>query len=134
MHWGLYSVPAHGNEWYGRYMYGTAVRQLACPALRPADQFGYKDFIPMFTARQVGPGRLGRAVQEGRRQIRRAHRPSTTTASRSGTARYNRFNAMKMGPKRDLIGDLAKAVRNKGLKFGVSNHSIEHYTFIHPQR
>ena len=35
-----------------------------------------------------------------------------------------------MGPRRDLIGELAKAVRARGLKFGVSNHSIEHYTFI----
>ena len=22
MHWGIYSVPAHGSEWYVRYMYG----------------------------------------------------------------------------------------------------------------
>jgi alpha-L-fucosidase len=37
---------------------------------------------------------------------------------------------MLIGPKRDLIGELASAVRSQGMKFGVSNHSIEHYTFI----
>ena len=33
-----------------------------------------------------------------------------------------RWNAVDMGPKRDLCGELAKAVRARGLKFGVSNH------------
>jgi len=42
------------------------------------------------------------------------------------------FNAKQMGPKRDLIGDLAKAVRKQGLKFGVSNHGIENFQFINP--
>jgi alpha-L-fucosidase len=37
-----------------------------------------------------------------------------------------------MGPHRDLIGELAAAVRKQGLKFGVSNHGIEHFTFINP--
>jgi alpha-L-fucosidase len=38
---------------------------------------------------------------------------------------------MKMGPHRDLIGELAKAVRAHGLKFGVSNHGIEAFQFVH---
>jgi alpha-L-fucosidase len=42
------------------------------------------------------------------------------------------FNAKKMGPKRDLIGDLAAAVRRQGLKFGVSNHGMENFTFVNP--
>ncbi|MBC7369584.1 MAG: alpha-L-fucosidase, partial [Undibacterium sp.] len=33
---------------------------------------------------------------------------------------------------RDLIGDLAKSIRARGLKFGVSNHGIENFTFINP--
>lgn len=37
-----------------------------------------------------------------------------------------------MGPKRDLIGDLAKAVRRQGIKFGVSNHRMEHWDFMYP--
>jgi alpha-L-fucosidase len=42
----------------------------------------------------------------------------------------NKYNVMQMGPHRDLIGDLSKAVRKQ--KFGVSNHGIEHFTFIQP--
>jgi alpha-L-fucosidase len=36
------------------------------------------------------------------------------------------------GPRRDLVGDLAAAVRKQGLRFGVSNHRMEHYSFIKP--
>lgn len=42
------------------------------------------------------------------------------------------FNAKKMGPNRDLIGELATAVRKAGMKFGVSNHGVENFTFINP--
>ncbi len=40
--------------------------------------------------------------------------------------------AGRMGPKRDLIGDLAKAVRKQNLIFGVSSHRMEHHTFMYP--
>ena len=35
-----------------------------------------------------------------------------------------------MGPKRDIIGDLAAAIRAEGLHFGASNHRAEHYWFM----
>jgi alpha-L-fucosidase len=42
------------------------------------------------------------------------------------------FNAVKMGPHRNLIGDLAAAVRKQGMKFAVSNHGVENFTFVNP--
>jgi alpha-L-fucosidase len=44
------------------------------------------------------------------------------------------WTAAKMGPHRDLIGDLAKAVRAEGLHFGVSSHRVEHDFFLGPGR
>ncbi len=38
--------------------------------------------------------------------------------------------ASKMGPKRDVMGDLANAVREKGMVFGLSSHRAEHWFFI----
>jgi Glycosyl Hydrolase Family 88/Alpha-L-fucosidase len=38
--------------------------------------------------------------------------------------------AVKMGPKRDTLGELAKAVRKQGLVFGVSSHRAEHWWFF----
>ncbi len=36
------------------------------------------------------------------------------------------WTAAKMGPRRDLIGELAAAVREEGLIFGLSLHRAEH--------
>ena len=40
------------------------------------------------------------------------------------------WTAVKMGPHRDVIGDLTKAVRAQGLHFGVSSHRVEHDFFM----
>ena len=51
-----------------------------------------------------------------------------------GFAMYNtslsKWNAFSMGPKRDIIGELAVAVRKQGLVFGLSSHRIEHWFFF----
>ena len=52
IHWGVYSVPAFGNEWYPRNMYvpGSPEYQHHIATYGTQDKFGYKDFIPMFKA------------------------------------------------------------------------------------
>jgi alpha-L-fucosidase len=40
------------------------------------------------------------------------------------------WTAVKMGPKRDLVGDLAKAVRADGMHLGASSHRVEHNWFL----
>ena len=39
------------------------------------------------------------------------------------------FSSVKMGPKRDIVGELAAAVRRQGLIFGASSHTEEHWWF-----
>ena len=51
-HWGPYSVPAFGSEWYPRNMYKEEQRVFRHHVEKyggPA-AFGYKDFIPLFKA------------------------------------------------------------------------------------
>ena len=57
MHWGIYSVPAHASEWYVRYMYGgnAGVMQWHTEHFGPPTKFGYKDFLPMYTAAKWDP-------------------------------------------------------------------------------
>jgi len=43
---------------------------------------------------------------------------------------YSEWNAVKMGPKRDIIGELAAAVHKQGLVFGLSSHRSEHWWFL----
>ena len=51
IHWGIYSVPGFGNEWYSRNMYDKEHREFEHHVKTYGDQktFGYKDFIPLFT-------------------------------------------------------------------------------------
>ncbi len=130
MHWGLYSVPAHHNEWYEKHMY-AADRQWHAEHFGPQDKFGYKDFIPQFTCEKFDADAWAELFkQSGARFV------IPTAQHHDGFSLWdsdvNPVNAKKMGPKRDLIGELGVAVRKQGLKFGVSNHGIENFQFINP--
>ena len=52
IHWGVYSVPAFGSEWYLREMYRSGTKEFDhhVKTYGPQDKFGYKDFIPLFKA------------------------------------------------------------------------------------
>ncbi len=130
MHWGLYAVPAHHNEWYEKHMY-AADRAWHAEHFGPQDRFGYKDFIPMFTAEKFDAAAWAELFRRsGARYVipTAQHHDEFALWDSAVTP----FNAMRMGPHRDLIGELARAVRAQGLKFGVSNHGIENFQFINP--
>ena len=57
IHWGLYAVPAFGNEWYPRNMYlqGSEEFKPHVETYGPHTKFGYKDFIPLFKAENYDP-------------------------------------------------------------------------------
>jgi alpha-L-fucosidase len=132
MHWGLYSVPAHHNEWYEKHMYTDGTDgQWHVEHFGPQDKFGYKDFIPMFTASNWNPDAWAELFKKSGAKfvIPTAEHHENFALWDSQAAP---FNSVNMGPHRDLIGDLAKAVRKQGLKFGVSNHGIENFQFINP--
>lgn len=134
MHWGLYSVPAHGSEWYVRYMYANPdfikwhTEHFGAP-----DTFGYKDFIPLFTCEKFNADEWATLFKKaGAKYI------VPSAEHHDGWANWNsditQWCAAKMGPKRDLIGELATAVRKQGMKFGVSSHRMNHYDFIQPAK
>jgi alpha-L-fucosidase len=130
MHWGPYSVAAHHNEWYEKHMYGNFIdwhRQ----NFGPHDKFGYKDLIPQFTAARFDSDAWALLFKKSgaRYVIPTAQHHDNFALWESAVTPYH---AKAMGPKRDLIGDLAKSIRAQGLKFGVSNHGIENFQFINP--
>jgi alpha-L-fucosidase len=135
LHWGLYSVPAHKNEWYEKYMYGDphhdGLRTWHAEHFGPQDKFGYKDFIPLFTQEKFNPDAWAELFKKSGAKF-----VVPTAEHHENFAMWDSavtpFNAKQMGPKRDLIGDLCRAVRKQGLKFGVSNHGIENFQFINP--
>ena len=128
IHWGVYSVPAFGNEWYSRNMYvqGTPAFRHHIETYGPQSTFGYKDFIPMFRAEHFDPNVwLDLFVQAGARYV------VPVAEHCDGFPMYDSsltdWDAAKMGPKRDVVGELAAATRRHGLHFGVSSHRAEHW-------
>ena len=131
IHWGLYSVPAFGSEWYPREMYiaGSPINKHHIEKYGPLTQFGYKDFIPMFKAERYDPQAWAKLFKDsGAKYV------VPVFEHHDGFAMYDsglsEWTAAKMGPMRDLVGDLAKAVRAEGLHLGASSHRIEHDWFL----
>lgn len=135
IHWGLYSVPAFGNEWYPRNMYiaGTPEFEYHQRTFGPQNKFGYKDFIPRFQAEQYDPAAWADLFRQAGAKF-----VVPVAEHHDGFAMYDSslsdWTAAKMGPKRDLIGELARAVRTQGLVFGVSSHRAEHWFFMNGGR
>ena len=132
MHWGLYSVPAHKSEWYEKYMYGDKdMISWHREHFGAQDTFGYKDFIPLFKQDKFNADDWATLFKKSGAKF------VIPTAQHHDNfamwdSKVSPYNAKQMGPKRDLIGELSKAVRKQGLKFGVSNHGIENFQFINP--
>jgi alpha-L-fucosidase len=131
IHWGVYSVPAFSNEWYPRNMYepGSDAYKHHIATHGPQDKFGYKDFVPMFKAERYDPAAWAELFKKaGAKYV------VPVAEHHDGFAMYDSglsdWTAAKMGPHRDVIGDLAKAVRAEGLHFGVSSHRVEHDFFM----
>jgi alpha-L-fucosidase len=135
IHWGLYAVPAFRSEQYPQRMYiaGSKEYNYHLANYGPPSKFGYKDFIPMFKAEHYDPAAWARLFkQAGAKYV------VPVFEHHDGFAMYDSglsdWTADKMGPHRDLAGDLAKAVRAEGLHLGASSHRIEHDWFMHPGR
>ena len=137
IHWGVYSVPAYGSEWYPRFMYmdsvcvnthgdvtsnkPSSIYEYHIKKYGPLDKFGYKDFIPMFKGEKFNPEEwVNLFVESGAKYV------IPVAEHHDGFAMYasniTEWNSLKMGPKRDVLGELMSYCREKGLKTGASSH------------
>ncbi|TWU32496.1 alpha-L-fucosidase [Novipirellula artificiosorum] len=138
IHWGPYSVIGYrqggrgyaehvpkqlysGQDHYYPYM------QKRWGATPP--EFGYKDIIPEFKAEHWDPDAWAKLFADvGFKYC------VMTAEHHDGWANWDSdltpWNAMDMGPKRDLVGDLGKALKKQGLKFAPSYHRERHQTFF----
>ncbi|GAC1663422.1 MAG: alpha-L-fucosidase [Candidatus Acidiferrum sp.] len=131
IHWGVYSVPAFGNEWYPRNMYmkDSKEYQHHIATYGPQSKFGYKDFIPMFKAEHFDAKEWAQLFKDsGAKYV------VPVFEHHDGFAMYDSglsdWTVAKMGPHRDTGGELAKAIREAGMHFGASSHRIEHDFFM----
>src|SRR5437868_1804614 len=130
IHWGAYSVPAFGSEWYPRMMYvkGSPEYKHHIETYGPQDKFGYKDFIPRFKAEHFDPADWAELFKRaGAKYV------VPVAEHHDGFAMYDSglsdWTVAKMGPHRDTLTELSAAVRAQGLHFGLSSHRAEHNFF-----
>ena len=135
IHWGVYSVPAFGNEWYPRNMYvqGSPEFKHEVDTYGPQTKFGYKDFIPQFQPKGFDAKAWAALFKEsGARYV------IPVAEHHDGFQMYQSdlsdWCATKIGPKRDILGELRTQILAEGIHFGASSHRAEHYWFLNGGR
>ncbi|QUH31517.1 alpha-L-fucosidase [Vallitalea guaymasensis] len=131
IHWGVYSVPAYGNEWYPRNMYieGSKEYEHHIKTYGKHKDFGYKDFIPMFKGEKFDADEwMELFADAGAKYV------MPVAEHHDGFQMYDSelsgFNAAKMGPEKDIIGALKKAAEERDIVFTASSHRAENYWFM----
>ena len=122
-HWGVYSVPAFGSEWYPRNMhikdrpeYRHHVQTYGDPT-----KFSYVDFVPLFKAEKFDADEWAALfAQAGARFA------GPVAEHHDGFAMWDSdqtpWNAKDTGPQRDITGELAEAIRKRGMRFVTTFH------------
>lgn len=126
-HWGAYTVPQFGNEWYARWMYhdekvwGKHYHNHHKKTYGDPSKFGYKDFIPMFTAKKFDADEWAEIFKRAGAQF-----AGPVAEHHDGFSMWDsaltKWDAVEMGPKRDIVGELEKSIKKQGMKFMTSFH------------
>ena len=124
-HWGPYAVPAFPTttDWYSHYMYQPLhpIHKFHVSTYGPVFEFGYKDLIPQFTAKKFDADAWAKLYAEAGARF-----AGPVAEHSDGFALWNseltEWDAMDRGPKRDVVAELKKAIRKRGLKFLTSFH------------
>ena len=122
-HWGPQCQPEYG-DWYARSMYieGNADYKFHLEHYGHPSKFGFKDVIHQWKAENWDPDKLISLYKRAGAQYFCAlanHHDNFDNFD----SKYQPWNSVKIGPKKDLIGGWARAARNHGLRFGVSVHA-----------
>ena len=125
MHWGVYAVPAWAPrekeiayaEWYGKRMH-EADNPTSVYHREKYGDATYDDFIPKWKAEAYNPTEWAKFARKmGAKYM------FITSKHHDGfclwPTKYTDRNAMKMGPKKDLLGQYFAAARKEGLKVGL---------------
>lgn len=150
IHWGTYSVPAYAPvlpgklayaEWYWNAMThgkddpkADAVQKGTWDfhqSTYGAD-FPYQNFAPLFKAELFDPDHWADVfAHSGAKYVvltSKHHEGFALWPSKEASSTWGRpWNAVSIGPKRDLVGDLSNAVRRKGLHMGFYYSLYEWY-------
>jgi alpha-L-fucosidase len=122
-HWGPQCVPEEG-DWYARSMYIQGHRQYEAHVAKYGHPttFGFMEIINLWHAENWNPEELIELyIDAGAKYfVAMANHEDNFDAYDS---KYQAWNSVNVGPRKDIIGEWARVARQHGLRFGVSNHS-----------
>jgi hypothetical protein len=133
-HWGPQAVPRQG-DWYAKKLYeeGGADYKYHVEHYGHPSKFGYKDIIPLWKAERWDPEKLMALYKK----VGAKYFVSMGTHHDNfflWNSKIHKWNAVNMGPKKDVVGLWQKAAKKEGLRFGVSEHLGASYTWFQTSR
>ncbi|MBP1614413.1 MAG: Alpha-L-fucosidase [Bacteroidetes bacterium] len=122
VHFGPQSAGESG-DWYARKLYtpGTKAYQNHLKKYGHPSDVGYKEVLRDWNPTKLDPAKLTKIYQDaGARflMIQGVHHDNYDMWN----SRYQPWNSVNIGPKRDLIGEWAKACRANDMHYGVTFH------------
>ena len=134
-HWGPYAVHAFGSNttWYSFALYldenGEAREHFEKTFGKLTPEYGYKDLIPLFTADKFDADEWADLFQKAG-----ARYAGPVAEHHDGFAmwdtKYSDWNAAKMGPKRDVVGELEAAIKKRDMKYVTAFHHAANWFFF----
>ena len=131
-HWGPQCQPEDG-DWYARNMYfpGNGQYKFHTNHYGSPLEFGFKDVIHEWHAQNWNPEKLMALYQRAGAQYFFALANHHDNFD-NWDSKYQPWNAVAVGPKKDLIGGWAAAARKNGMRFGVSVHASHAWSWYEP--
>lgn len=128
-HWGPQCQPEQG-DWYARFMYAEDSREYKWSTQNYGhpSEYGFKDVCNAWKAENWNPEKLVTLYKKAGARYFFAmgnHHDNFDMWD----SKYQPWNSVNIGPKKDIIDGWAKAARKNGLYFGVSIHAAHAWTF-----
>jgi len=133
-HWGLYAVPEYRGPRYGKEMYekGSDVHEYHKKRYGDPADFGYSDFIPLFTADEFDAAEWAKMIKESGARF-----AGICVIHHDGFGLWDsdvyKWNVGKVGPKRDLYGELAEEIRKNDMKLAATFHHARTFNWRLPK-
>jgi alpha-L-fucosidase len=130
-HWGPQSGVEEG-DWYARNMYiqGSKQYEYEVATYGHPSRHGYKEHIPTFKGAKWDPEHLMDLYKAAGAKYFVSMGVHHDNFDMWHSKYQPRWNAVANGPKRDIVGEYARAARKRGLRFGVSEHLSNSFDWL----
>ncbi|MEM1108256.1 MAG: alpha-L-fucosidase [Planctomycetota bacterium] len=133
-HWGPQGVPMAG-DWYARNMYieGDPAYEHHLKHFGHLSEFGYKDILPLWTCENFDAQALVNKYKAAGAKYfvsMGVHHDNYDLWN----SKHHKYNAVNIGPKRDIVGEFRDATRSAGLHFGVTEHLERAYNWFNTNK